>query len=287
MNIPEIPHHAISRAANGELSAMEDLLRSIEPGVYNLAIRMLGNREDARDASQEILLKVITHLGGFRQESAFSTWVYRIARNHLLTAAIRMRESPEVSFEQITDKLQQGLDYGRRQIVIELDSGAMSPEDKVAATSVAIGCTQGMLMALDRDQRLTYLLDVVFGLSSAQAAEVIGVTAATYRKRLSRVRERLQSFMHGTCGLVNPAAACRCEGQVTAVRALAASGHQAPGIQPAPAEMAQLQFAQWRQFGDAAAVFRGHPDYRAPGEMLGAIRRLLMQQGYLSEPSRA
>jgi RNA polymerase sigma factor (sigma-70 family) len=292
--IPDLDAATLRRAVDGDLAAMDTLLRAIEPGVYNIAVRMLGNLDDARDASQEILLKVVTHLAGFRHEAAFSTWVYRIASNHLLTAATRSRESPEVSFEAIADKLQQGLDFGGRQIPIRLDSsllesgmldsGMMTPEDKAAAVGVAIGCTQGMLLALDRDQRLAFLLDVVFGLGSDQAAEVIGITAAAFRKRLSRARERLAGFMQSTCGLVDPDRACRCDRQLPAVRARAASepaDERASRLQLAPGTLARAEFAEWRAFGDAAAIFRSHPDYRAPGEMTDAIRQLLIARGYL------
>jgi RNA polymerase sigma factor (sigma-70 family) len=269
--------------------AMDALLRAIEPGIYNFAVRMLGNLDDARDASQEILLKVVTHLAGFRHEAAFSTWVYRIAYNHLLTAATRSSESPEVSFEAIADKLQQGLEYGRRQIPIELDSGVfdsgmMSPEDKAAAVGVAIGCTQSMLLALDRDQRVAFLLDVVFGLASEQAGEVIGITAAAFRKRLSRARERLADFTQSTCGLIDTERPCRCDRQLPAVRARAAiepAHAAATRLQPPSDVLAKTEFAQWRAFGDAAAMFRSHPEYRAPGEMTGAIRQLLIARGYL------
>lgn len=266
---------------------MDALLRAIEPGIFNLCVRMLGHVEDARDASQEILLKVVTHLGGFRGDAAFSTWVYRIARNHLLNIVGRRPEAPEVSFDSIAAKLDEGLAYGRKQIPIELDSGTISPEDKAAAAGVALGCTQGMLMALGREDRLAYLLDVVFGLSSEQAGDVLGITAAAFRKRLSRARERLEGFMARTCGLVDADAACRCERQLPAVRARevavrAGALPDAPHLQPPPEAVAQREFEQWRSFGDAAAVFRGHPDYRAPGEMVLAIRTLLTQRGYLA-----
>ncbi len=284
MKIPDIDPAIIRSAVDGDIVTMDTLLRAIEPGVYNLAVRMLGNLDDARDASQEIMLKVLTHLGGFRHESAFSTWVYRIAHNHLLTAVTRSRESPEVSFDQIGEKLQRGLDYGARQIAIELDSGAMPQEDKAAAIATAIGCTQGMLLALDRDHRLAYLLDVVFGLTSEQAGEVIGITATAFRKRLSRAREKLTAFMHGTCGLIDPGHACRCERQLPALRARAAiesPQERQLRLQPPAEAMARTEFVRWQAFGDAAALFRSHPEYRAPGEMTAAIRQLLIARGYL------
>lgn len=288
MMIPDVATDTIAAAVNGDIDAMDALLRMIDSGIYNLSLRMLGNPDDARDACQEILLKVVTHLAGFRTEAAFSTWVYRIAHNHLLNAVTRSREHPTVSFESIAAKLEQGLEYGQRAIPIELDSGAMTPEDKTAAASIAIGCTQRMLMALDREQRLAYLLDVIFGLNSDQAAEIVGITSAAFRKRLSRARNRLHGFAQRTCGLIDPDHRCHCSRQIPAIRARDAA-ERANAVAPqthTPLSLeiaAKSEFANWRAFGDAAALFRSHPDYRAPGEMTAAIKKLLLQHGYLAK----
>jgi RNA polymerase sigma factor (sigma-70 family) len=109
MKIADPGPAVIQRATQGDLAALDATLLAIQPGVFNLAVRMLGNREDAADATQEILLKVVTHLGSFRQQAAFTTWVFQIARNHLLTASTRSRESPEVSLEALGERLEQGL----------------------------------------------------------------------------------------------------------------------------------------------------------------------------------
>lgn len=285
MRIPDPPADLIQRAANGDLAAMDALLRAIERGIFNLAVRMLGHREDAADASQEILLKVTTHLGGYRGEAAFSTWVYRIARNHLTNAATRVPEAPTVSLEQFGEKLDRGLAHGRSVAAIEPDAGMLPPEDRAEAVDIAVGCTQGMLMALDRDHRLAYLFDVVFGLTSEQGGDVLEISAAAFRKRLSRARERLDGFMQRTCGLVNADAPCRCPRQLPAVRA-AAAADGGTGLRPTASEvatagLARIEFDRWRTYADAAAVFRGHPDYRPPERMVGAIRELLRHGGDL------
>ena len=95
----------------GERISMFDLLLTIQSGVFNLAARMLGNRDDAADATQATLLKVVTHLGSFRAAAAFPTWVCQLARNHLPTALTCSRESPELSLKGSADRLQVGLDF--------------------------------------------------------------------------------------------------------------------------------------------------------------------------------
>lgn len=284
---PETLHAAIG----GNLDALDSLLRTLQPGVFNLALRMLGRREDAADATQEILLKVLTHLGSFRGEAAFTTWVFQVARNHLLTAAARERESPEVSFEAIAEKLQAGLDFAAGNAPGSAtplsQERPLTPEEKVAAREVALSCTQSMLMALDREHRLAYILDLLFGLSSSEAGEVMGIRADAYRQRLSRARERLQAFTQQHCALVNDQVACRCDRQLPALAHVRRRG--GPPVSPLAqheAERAQAErsFRSLVRLGDAAAVFRAHPEYQAPQAMLGAIRAVLQAEGFGDAP---
>jgi RNA polymerase sigma factor (sigma-70 family) len=83
MKISHPGDEVLHRAGQGDISAIDAMLLAIQPGVFNLAVRMLGNRDDGGDACQEVLLKVVTHLSSFRAESNFTTWVFQIARNHL------------------------------------------------------------------------------------------------------------------------------------------------------------------------------------------------------------
>jgi RNA polymerase sigma factor (sigma-70 family) len=288
MKITDPGIDTVLAAARGGLAALDAVLVAIQPGVFNLAVRMLGNREDAADATQEILLKVVTHLGGFRAEAAFTTWVFQVARNHLLTASTRNRESPEVSLEAMAGRLALGLDFARAQAGADV---ALTPEDHVAARQMALGCTQNMLMSLDREQRLVYVLDVAFELSSTEAAQVLGITPEAYRQRLARARSRLDAFANGTCGLANAHAPCSCERQLPASRHVAAQaaacGTGDPprliAVHRAEQAQAQRQLEALLRMGDAAAVFRAHPDYRAPGAQLDAIRSVLRTEGYWSD----
>jgi RNA polymerase sigma factor (sigma-70 family) len=267
------------------------MLLAVQPGVFNLAVRMLGNREDAADATQEILLKVVTHLSSFRRQAAFTTWVFQIARNHLLTASTRSRESPEVSLEAIGERLRQGLAFTASLGDPLGTARSLSPEDKLAARQVALGCTQNMLMALDRDQRLVYVLDVVFGLASPDAAQVLGITPEAYRQRLARARARLDTFATGTCGQVNRAAACRCELQLPALAHVQAAAKGRPpsliAIHRHERAEAERHFDALVRLGDAAAVFRAHPTYEAPETIAQSIRVVLRAEGLLGDDDRA
>lgn len=286
MKIPNPSPELLRACVQGDLAAIDALLRAIEPAVYNLAVRMLGQRDDAADATQEILLKVVTHLGGYRGDAAFSTWVFKVARNHLLTASTRAKESPETSLEALADRLQAGLDF----FSAHAGDATLTPEDKLAARQTALSCTQGMLMALDREHRIVYVLDLLFGLSGQDGAEVVGISADAYRQRLSRARTRLDAFVQRTCGLANPDATCRCEKQLPALRHVQRQGAPPPSviaIHPAERAQAEQAFEGLLRLSQAAELLRAHPEYRAPEAMLGAIRAVLKAEGYGTETGRS
>lgn len=267
----------LAAATGGSLQALDALLAQIQPGVFHLALRMLGHREDAADATQDILIKVVTHLSGFRGDAAFSTWVWRIAHHHLLTARTRIAEAPVQSLEALDERLSMGMSLADSTPAVGADATTrvLTPQEKLEARQVAISCTQSMLMALDRDHRAAYLLDSIFDLSSTEAAAVLGLTAAAYRQRLSRARARLDGFLGQRCGVVNEAAACRCESQ-------AAPG-KTTALQLAPVELAEAEraFAAYGRVANAAEVFTRLPELRSPDRLRAAIRLVLAQEGFL------
>src|SRR5215510_15437334 len=99
----------VEEAKAGSRQALERVLEAIQDMVYGLALRMLWHPEDARDATQEILIRVITRLGSFRGESKFTTWVYRVAANYLRDARKSRLEEQQYTFERFSDELDEHL----------------------------------------------------------------------------------------------------------------------------------------------------------------------------------
>lgn len=285
MKISEPDPTILRDALKGSLQAVDALISTIQPGVYKLAVHVIGHRDDAADATQEILLKIVTHLSAFRSESAFSTWVWRAAYNHLMTAKTRKAESPEVSLDAIAERLEQGLEFAAHITQARGDPGPLTPQDKLEARQVALSCTQSMLMALDREQRLAYVIDTVFNLDSREAAAVVGISPVAYRQRVSRARARLDAFMSQSCGLANPDAACQCERQLPAVRHLSKLHGVDRGavvaLHKPEMEEAERHFVAFTRVADAAAMLRTHPDYQAPEAQRAAILAVLRQEGFM------
>lgn len=196
----------VRQAKDGNLQALEEVVCGIQEKIYGLALRMLGHQEDAEDETQEILIKVITHLSDFREESAFSSWVYRIACNHLLTARKKRSECMGLTFDLLEESLSGGIE-NKESLTYS------GPERDVLLEETRLGCMQGALICLTREVRIAVILGEQYGVTSKEGAFILDITPALFRKRLSRGRKSLQNFMHKNCGLVNTNNACRCHKQ--------------------------------------------------------------------------
>jgi RNA polymerase sigma factor (sigma-70 family) len=258
----EVPPDLVAAAVGGDRSALERLLAMIADDIRRLAQKMLWQPEDADDATQEIHVKVATRLGTFRGESRVSTWVHRIAVNHLLTTRRRRAEDPSLTFARFGHDLTEDLDapYDARGV-----------DENLLAQEVMIGCTQGMLLCVDREQRMAYVLGDVLHFSSDDAAAACDITPATHRKRLQRARSRLQAFMRGHCGLLDPANECRCHRRIGA----AIAQHRAdPSNLLYASRVVELR-RDMEGFTDAGAIFRSHPDLRADSRVVDAVLRAI------------
>jgi RNA polymerase sigma factor (sigma-70 family) len=188
----------------GDGKALETLIKNIQQDIFNLSMRFLSIRQDAEDATQEILVKIITNLSRFEGKSKFSTWTYRIAVNHLLNTR-KSRLEQQLNFSLFGEDIEQGL---------KQSDPYYEPDRDLLAEEVKIGCTLGMLLCLDRNLRIAYILGELFELSSREAAEILEITPENFRKRFSIARKTLQHFMNSWCGLVNRNNNCRCHKRI-------------------------------------------------------------------------
>jgi RNA polymerase sigma factor (sigma-70 family) len=261
-----------SRAVGGDRPALETLVRRIQDSVYRLALRMLWHPEDARDATQEILIRVVTRLGSFRGESALLTWVYRVAANYLLTTRKSRLEEQKLTFHALSADLEEGL--------AEPVSTQAGPEETLLLEEVKIGCTLAMLSCLDRPGRLAYVLGEILEMEHEEAAVVLEISPAAFRKRLSRARREIVTFTRARCGLVEPRNACRCRRRVTRAVELGRLDPQrllfardSARAQAFPEVLAEIR--RLDSLRRAAALYRSHPDLAAPEDFASRVRQLL------------
>jgi RNA polymerase sigma factor (sigma-70 family) len=194
------------RAVDGDRDALDRLVRDLQRDIYGLALRMLWNREDAEDATQEILVRVVTRLAQFDFRSKLRTWVYSIAVNYILDVKKSPVERMQLNFQAFAEDLANGLS----------SDGPTEIERSLLTEEVKIGCTLGMLQCLDRPHRLVYVLGEILELPGPEAAEALDITPALFRKRLQHARTAIEAFTRTHCGLASDSAACTCHRRVPA-----------------------------------------------------------------------
>jgi len=270
----------VRAAAAGDRDGAEAVLAAVRGEVYRLSLRMLGHLADAEDATQEILVLVLTRLASFRGESAFRTWVYRVAVSHLLRRKRGERET--LTFDTLEERLSTGLQSDA--------PGVPDAEVEVHAREVRLRCTSGMLLCLDRELRIAWVLGEIVGLSGEEAATVLEIEPAAFRKRLSRARGLLFSFLRRQCGLFDESLPCRCSRQIGPAlqRGLFRRGELSFACHPVetlgsgrglPAALTRDDVERSAEevaaLQRAAEVLRGHPDYAAPEALTARLRRLI------------
>ncbi|MCX6627148.1 MAG: RNA polymerase sigma factor [Candidatus Solibacter sp.] len=229
-------------AISGNRAALERLVGALQDNIYGLALRMLCNREDAEDATQEILVRIVTRLSQFDFRSRLTTWAYRVAVNYILDVRKSAVERLHLSFKRFAEDLTGGLGL---EAPAETEHSLLIEEVKVA-------CTLGMLQCLDRPHRLVYVLGEILEMPGPEAAEVLSIDPALFRKRLQHAREAILSFTRRYCGLVSDSAPCSCNRQVPAalragkIREASCDFAAAPSsFQQTRALVRQVEEARW------------------------------------------
>ena len=141
----------VAKAIEGDREALEYILIDIRDFVFNLSLRMLGSVADAEDASQDILVKIMTSLSTFRQESQFKTWVYRIATNYLIDYKKSMFAQHPLDFDFYANDIRAGFIDTKEELLMGVDK-------KVLAEELKMSCTNVMLQCLDAPTRCIFIL---------------------------------------------------------------------------------------------------------------------------------
>jgi len=264
----------IEQAKNGSREALEKLVLRHQAWIYNIAVRMVFHTQDAEEVTQEVLVKAITHLSSFQGESQFRTWLYRITINHILNMKRRGAERAALSFSGYSAAINETPD-------LDLPDPKSVPVDvHLLVEETKISCTAGMLLCLDREQRLVFILGEILGATDKVGGELLELSPANFRQRLSRARRDLYRFMQGQCGLVNEANSCRCPKKT---RGFIEGGHVDPErlqfvshhLQSVAAATEGTVRTIEQSVGEHyAAIYREHPFFE-PADQTVWLRQLL------------
>lgn len=169
----------IQRASGGDAAAFNALMGAHERRMYAVALRMCGNPEDAQDCLQEAMLRVFRAISGFKAQSSFSTWVYRITMNTCLDELRKRKSRPNTSLDGL-------LDAGWSP-----QDGGESPEGHAMRREMGRKL-QAYIGELPEDMRAAIVLRDVQGYSYDEIASMLDANVGTIKSRISRGREKLR-----------------------------------------------------------------------------------------------
>jgi RNA polymerase sigma-70 factor (ECF subfamily) len=181
----------IEKVKAGQSEAYGVLVRKYQDRVFNACWRICGHLEDARDLTQEAFLKAFEQLGGFRHQSGFYTWVFRVAVNLALTHRRNTKRRRTVSFEEGSG----GGVAGTQAAGLAKSAGRATTGDSAhaAGETELRSCVVRALQDLDDDHRAVVVLRDIEGLDYREISEILEIPAGTVKSRLHRARMTLSS----------------------------------------------------------------------------------------------
>jgi RNA polymerase sigma-70 factor (ECF subfamily) len=172
----DISKDTLIRASQGDMKAFEEVYKASSSFVYNVAFRVVNNREDALEVAQEVFMIIYNKLKEFRFESSFKTWAYRITANYAINFAKKNSRAKTVPFEE---------SFGEGAVQSEAQTHIDQEHQE--------GLVEKLLGELGPDQRACVVLRDIQGLSYEEIAQTLNININTVRSRLKRAREKLLS----------------------------------------------------------------------------------------------
>jgi len=179
----DISQDILEAAKRGDQEALAQIIRMTQGDVYTLALRLVGNPEDALDVTQETYLRALRGLSKFRGDSAFSTWLYRVTANTAYSYKAKARKRRTEPFSDA--------DVERETA---LSSNDPSPE-RAAIASIAYEDVIRGLERLPAGSRTVVVLKDVYGFTHEEIADALGISVTACKVRLFRARQRLKDLL--------------------------------------------------------------------------------------------
>jgi len=176
----------VSRVKAGDQEAFGTLLHRYQDKVYSVVYHYVGQQEDALDLTQEAFVKAYTQLGGFRGQSSFYTWLYRIAINVSIDAVRKRATRKALSVEQA------------ETTGLQLASSERGPDPQQALEADELSATLRVALAkLSPALKATVIMHDVEGMTHEEIGQVLGCSEGTAKSRLSRARSELRRRLQG------------------------------------------------------------------------------------------
>jgi RNA polymerase sigma factor (sigma-70 family) len=259
----------IQSCLDGNKQSLEKLIKSIQSLVFNLSLRFLWNRMDAEDATQEILIKVITNLSKFDGRSKFNTWTYKVATNYLINLKKTTLEKTFTSFDVFANDL----NTAKSAIDFEL------PDRDLLEKEMKTGCTLAMLQCLDRELRIVFIFGSILKIKSNVASTIVNTSPENFRKRLELSRKLIGGFLNSYCGVYNPTNKCRCNKRInsaiTCGRIVLTNLNFADKIEVYNDEMEELN--------SVTGIYQNHGTFKSQTELVSQLNALIASKSIIND----
>ena len=176
----------IEKSVQGDVASFEKLIIKYNRYVYNIAFRMMGNEEDAKDMSQETLIKAFKAIGQFKMEANFSTWLYRIAIN-VCKDELRKRKETVLSYDATLNNDEGSL----KDIIQDEQANPILIYEKLELKEAI----EDALNKLSEDSKTVVVLKDLMGYSYEEIGDILQIPIGTVRSRLNRSRSALKSIL--------------------------------------------------------------------------------------------
>lgn len=252
-------NNLVDLAVGGDGLALEALLSGVSDLVFNLSLRMLGTVPDAEDASQEVMIRILTNLSSFQKKSSFTTWVYRLTINYLMNYKKSMFSHQPLDFEF----------YGNDIKYAAVDEVEVLLDDmtrKVMEEELKMSCTNVMLQCLDPESRCIFVLGTMFKVDSRTAGELLDMSPENYRQKLSRIRKKVGDFLDVHCGLTKTGC-CSCGRRVNyavSQRRISPDRPDFTKLRPVDQETMVKYKDEMEKLDEMSLIFEELPDYKSP-----------------------
>ncbi len=177
----------ISKVKRGDVDAFEQLFEGYYKKVYNIALRMIGNHDDACELAQEVFIRIYRSIGGFKEESQLSTWIYRIATNVCLDELRRRKNRKIVSMDE-------DIKLEDNQLKRQLEDHKPTP-DIIAERNETREAIKEAILQLPEHHRTMIIMRDIQGLSYDDIAKILQTPEGTVKSRINRARQALKKLL--------------------------------------------------------------------------------------------
>ena len=177
----------LDRAKKGDVEAFERLVEGYQKKAFNIAYRMMGNYDDANDLAQEAFIRVYKSIGNFKEESSFSTWIYRIVTNVCLDELRKRKNRNVVSIDE-------DVKLDDSEVKRQIESDGPTPEELVERNELKRVVGEA-IKELSEEHRLVILLRDIQGFSYEEIARIVKCPEGTVKSRINRARQALKDIL--------------------------------------------------------------------------------------------